>query len=180
MLSSSPPWVTSQDFAHMRDALTSIIASWARPLLWIQAIGEDTPGAVTASDFDAAVRSQILTTNGPSFGRGWQLATGTGTHQGYLPPVGFVGGIWVDTTIEVVAPEGIVLYTGAVLVYQGPPVRKFDIIVDPTDTSIDPAGTRYAVGDELVNNAAFGQSIYRYAALEQRQAGDRLYAVPLS
>lgn len=172
------PWVTQADITSMKTALAGIIAGWANTLLWLRHIDSETPGATAASDWDS-IRQQVVTNSGPSFGRGWQY-NGRG---GYLLPIPLVGGIWNDSTFETMQPEGLVLYSGAVLVYQAPAgmnVSKYDVIVDPSDTLISPQGQRYAVGDELANVEAFGVSVYRYAALEARNITDPIYNVPLS
>jgi hypothetical protein len=184
-----PLLVGPRDIGFLQDALASLIACWQDTLYWLRHVDERTPGAQPTVGYDTD-RQQVTSMLDGSFGRGWAALDALGRLRlGYQAAVDMVGGIWNPGSIEVMSPEGLVLYAGAVLVYQaassgGPGsasfgVQKYDVIVDPLHTNPDGAAVRYAVGDELANIQAFGTSIYRYAALEPRQPADGIYSIPL-
>ena len=175
-----PPWITPRDIGFMRGALTKIIAGWADTVLWLRHIDAETPGATPTVGYDLD-RQQVASQLDGSFGRGWQATDRRGiVRLGYLAAVPLVAGVWNPGTLEVVTPEGLSLYSGAVLVYQcALPVANYDVIVDPLDTALAGAAQRYAVGDQLADVQAFGTSIYRYAALEPRAPSDGIYQIPL-
>jgi len=175
-----PLLVGPRDIAILQAAMASLIACWQRTLYWLRHVDEQTPGARPSVGYDTD-RRQVASMLDGSYGRGWQALDSLGRlRMGYQAATDLTGGIWNPGSIEVMTPEGLSLYSGAVLVYQDTVgVAKYDVIVDPLDTSLGGAAQRYAVGDQLADIQAFGVSIYRYAALEPRAPGDGIYSIPL-
>ena len=161
--------LSARDLAMMQADAYSVIGAYAQTVIWLQHITERTPGAVPATDYDT-LRSQVLTTDGPSSGGGWQLTVGSRTYEGYIPQAITVG--IADTPNTTTTDlEGIAPYETSLAITQPPTLlRKGDVLVM--------GAIRYVVGDSIDPLNAFGTILWQVSTIEQRLPGNWIYSLP--